>query len=713
MERQPLKRKRRDGDSQTSDNSLCSSIPTKGDPSLSPNSIFNTLSDDLIFKIFGYLYYDYDEYCFDSVSCIEDLYTLSLCSKQLYASFTKFMRYTPVTIQIHKHTDKKMLSWLASKNGIRLHYFYVFVRGEEEEEKKVEKFNEIDIATILYFLESCDVSELKVLDLGIKDVFEHMFNESRADTIDPSQTGVIYHHIQNHPDFREARKCGVPHHVLIRSHSLSWIDVLIFFLDNAKMGKFKKLHEVLIPSSNSFLLDYMTTIKDLTISHDEKVIYETCTDKRMESLLSKLHNLEKFYFGYYDDDSIYNYFVIKSEKLVDLTIDFKSSKSLHKPWDIACPNLKHLKLPIFEARDLDCIFLNKQNLCKLILTCGVTLQKQEIESLLAEIKSMPNLEKLYLHFELPNPSQFTLESQTIRNLRLYTSWRSEAVQINCPNLRKLEVNGIMPILLQARQYGELKHIFVDAILDNTYAKDVEALVEVLPSLLYLRIDTIDGLVEDISTLSIKSCSLSTLRLCEKHTPSNIVVDICSCPKLTKLFCSIGQNNSLDHICMDRTKISYLSIRSNNHSCLDQSLELFSSLEFLYFVRFEGTMKIESSSLQLLDVTKSTQYLNIEHCLCPSLKEIKQCHWWNRHEVASSGIFLDSHSNNESLNPRLAGFKEKVVPTSEYKFKGLEASESCKVKIEFMFTNAQEILDFVADDLEDDDLEDPDDGDDDE
>lgn len=68
MERQPLKRKRRDGDSESSDSSLHSSIHMKGNPSLSPNCIFDTLSDDLMFNIYGYLYYDYNNYYFDSVS---------------------------------------------------------------------------------------------------------------------------------------------------------------------------------------------------------------------------------------------------------------------------------------------------------------------------------------------------------------------------------------------------------------------------------------------------------------------------------------------------------------------------------------------------------------------------------------------------------------------------------------------------------------------
>ncbi|GFH56050.1 predicted protein [Chaetoceros tenuissimus] len=708
MERQPLKRKRRDGDSQASDR-LFSSIPMKGNPSLSPNCIFDTLSDDLMFKICEYLYYDYesDQECFASVSDIGDVYKLSLCSKQLYASFTKFLRYAPVTISYHKYIDKKMLSWLASKNRIRLRRFYVHVRGKEEEQKKEDKLNEIDIATMLYFLESCDVSELEELDLRRKDMFGHMFNKERIDTMDPSQTGAIYHHIQNHPDYIEARKCGVPHHVLIRSHSLSWIDLLIFILDSAKMGKFKKLHKVEIVSSNSFLLDYMTTIKDLTILFDDKVVNQT-TSKYMESSLSRLHDLETLYVGDYDSESICNYhFALKSEKLVDLTIDLNSSQSHHKTWDITCPNLKYLVLQIFEYGDLGCIFYNKQNLCKLDLDFWTTLQKQEIESLLTEIKSMPNLEKLHLYFKLPNPNLFTLESQKIRNLSLSIPWNSGAFEINCPNLRKLEVDGVMPIILHGSHYGELTDVSLDFIPDNPYAKDVEALVEVLPSLRYLRIDAID--VDEISTLSIKSRSLSTLRLCEKYTLSKIVVDVCSCPKLTKLFCSIGQYNSLDHIFMDRNKISYLSIRSNNHSCLNQSLAMFSNLESLYLIRFEGTMTIESPSLQSLDVEKCTQYFHIEHCKCPSLKLIKQRHYWSRHEVESNGLFLEGQSNNESLNPRLRGYYNvKVVPTSEYTFKGLEAAESCKVNIEFMCANAQEIVDFVADEFEGDDFADDDD-----
>ena len=525
--------------------------------------------------------------------------------------------------------------------------------------------------------------------------------------MDLSQTGAIYHHIQNHPDYIEARKCGVPHHVLIRSHSLSWIDLLIFFLDNAKMGKFQKLHKVEIVSSNRFLLDYMTTIKDLTILFDDKVVNQT-TSKYMESSLSRLHDLETIFVGDYDSESICNYhFAIKSEKLVDLTIDLNNSQPHHKTWDIVCPNLKHLDFQIFEYRDLDCIFHNKQNLCKLSLTFGTTLQKQEIESLLAEIKSMPNLEKLHLYFKLPNPNLFTLESQKIRNLRLSTPWKSGAFEINCPNLRKLEVDGVMPIILHGSHYGELTDFSLDFIPDNPYAKDVEALVEVLPALRYLRIDTID--VDEISTLSIKSSSLSTLRLCEKYTLSNIVVDVCSCPKLTKcFFCSIGLNNSLDHIFMDRNKISYFSIRSNNHSCLDQSLDLFSSLESLYPIRFEGTMTVESSSLQFLDVEKCTQYFHIEHCKCPSLKLIKQRHYWSRHEVKSNGLFLEGQLNNDSLNPRLGGYYNvKTVPTSEYAFKGLEAAESCKVNIEFMCANAQEIVDFVADEFVVDDFADDD------
>ncbi|GFH60015.1 predicted protein [Chaetoceros tenuissimus] len=704
MERQPLKRKRRNnGDSQASDSSLHSSIPMNGNAGLSHNSIFDTLSDDLMFKICGYLYYDYesDQEHFASVSDIEDVYKLGLCSKQLYASFTKFMRYAPITITYNKHTDKEMLSWLASKNMVRLRNFYVYVRGNIENQKKEDKLNEIDIATVLYFLESCDVSELEELDLLPKDMFEHEFDEQRIWTIDPSQTGAIYDHILNHPDYREARKYGVPHHVLLRSHSLSWVDFLIFFLDSAKMGKFKKLHVLSILSSNSFLLDHMTTIKDLSILYDDKEINQTCTNKCMESSLSRLHNLEKLYIRNYDDDSIYNYFAIKSDKLVDLTIDLNSSQPHHKTWDIVCPNLKHLKLPIFEARDLNCIFHSKQNLCKVSLTVWTTLNKQEFDSLLVEIKSMPNLEQLELYFMLPNPNLFTLESQKIRNLSLLTPLVGEHFQMKCPNLRALDVVGKIPILLEGSNYRELTDITLDFIKDNTSAKDVETLVEVLPSLRYLNIETID--VDEISTLSIKSSSLSTLRLCEKDTLSNIVIDISSCPKLTKLFCSIGDNNSLDHIFMDRNKISYLSIRSNNHSCLNQSLDLFSSLESLYLLRFEGTMRIESSSLQLLDITKCTQYFHIENCKCPSLKEISQRHYWNRNEVESNGLFLDGQLNNESLNPRLAGFKKNVVPTSEYTFKGLEASDSCKLKIEFICTNTQGIEDYVTDEFEENDL----------
>lgn len=86
---------------------------------------------------------------------------------------------------------------------------------------------------------------------------------------------------------------------------LSWIDLLIFFLDNAKMGKSKKLHKFEIVSSNSFLLDYMTTIKDLTILFDDKVVNQT-TSKYMESSLSRLHDLETLFVGDYDSESICN-----------------------------------------------------------------------------------------------------------------------------------------------------------------------------------------------------------------------------------------------------------------------------------------------------------------------------------------------------------------------------------------------------------------------
>ena len=95
---------------------------------MSPYCIFDTLSDDLLFKICEYLYYDYesDQQCFGSVSDIEYVYKLGLCSKQLYASFTKFMRYAPVTMIYDKYIDKGMLSWLASKNRIRLRRFSVY-----------------------------------------------------------------------------------------------------------------------------------------------------------------------------------------------------------------------------------------------------------------------------------------------------------------------------------------------------------------------------------------------------------------------------------------------------------------------------------------------------------------------------------------------------------------------------------------------------------
>ena len=80
MERQPLKRKRQDKDSQASDSSLYSSIHMKANADVSSNCIFDTLSDDM-FKICEYLYYDYESHqeCFASVSDIEYVYKLSLC----------------------------------------------------------------------------------------------------------------------------------------------------------------------------------------------------------------------------------------------------------------------------------------------------------------------------------------------------------------------------------------------------------------------------------------------------------------------------------------------------------------------------------------------------------------------------------------------------------------------------------------------------------
>ena len=283
-----------------------------------------------------------------------------------------------------------------------------------------------------------------------------------------------------------------------------------------------------------------------------------------------------------------------------------------------------------------------------------------LDRLSAMIENMQMLKTLKLRSWNPvdlgtcsNP--ISLRSGTIEFIDIHGL---EMMQCNCPLLKEFEIvlhsNGGADPMLQLEKFSEV--------------------VERMPKLEKLKVM---GYRDDLNDypIKIKSQSLVSLRA---HVLS--VVDCTFCPSLKEFKGNIPTekehylSKEIEDLCL---KVDNISPRDNLER-LGDMVEQMPNLKKLFLKTYDrGELRINSRSLEEIDVTESNLGFMVTECICPSLQTFR----------VRNDAFVGPHNGVQlaaSHDIRIENSDQSTFALSEFDFVGMEAPKSCVVKVHRYF-----------------------------